>query len=47
LEDYLIVYDSVSDLVNLSEFDFYNAFRRTFSPMIQIAENMGFKTWQP
>lgn len=47
LEDYLIVYDSVSDLVNLSESDFYNAFRRTFSPMVQIAENMGFKIWKP
>lgn len=47
LEDYLIVYDSVSDLVKLSESDFYNVFRRTFSPMVQIAENMGFKYWQP
>ena len=47
LEDYLIVYDSVSDLVELSESDFYNVFRRTFSPMVQIAENMGFKYWQP
>ena len=46
LEDYLIVYDSVSDLVKLSEPDFYNVFRRTFSPMVQIAENMGFKYWQ-
>ena len=47
LEDYLIVYDSVSDLVKLSESDFYNVFRKTFSPMIQTAENMGFKIWQP
>ena len=47
LEDYLIVYDSVSDLVKLSETDFYNVFRKTFSPMVQIAENMGFKIWQP
>ena len=46
LEDYLIVYDSVSDLVKLSESDFYNVFRRTFSPMVQIAENMGFKYWR-
>lgn len=45
-EDYLIVYDSVSDLVKLSESDFYNVFRKTFSPMIQTAENMGFKIWQ-
>ena len=46
LEDYLIVYDSVSDLVRLSESDFYSVFRKTFSPMIQTAENMGFKIWQ-
>jgi hypothetical protein len=46
LEDYLIVYDSVVDLVNLSKSDFYNAFRKTFSPMVQIAENMGFKYWE-
>ena len=46
-EDYLIVYDSVSDLVHLSESDFYEVFRKTFSPMVQIAENMGFKIWQP
>ena len=47
LEDYLIVYDSVPDLIKLSETDFYNVFRKTFSPMVQIAENMGFKIWQP
>ncbi len=45
LEDYLVIYDSIVDLVNLSESDFYNVFRKTFSPMVQIAENMGFKTW--
>ena len=47
LEDYLMVYDSISDLIELSESDFYNIFRKTFSPMVQIAENMGFKIWQP
>ncbi len=46
LEDYLIIHDSISDLVNLSEPDFYNVFKRTFSPMVQIAENMGFKYWE-
>lgn len=46
LEDYLIVYDSISDLVNLSESDFYDVYRKTFSPMVQTAENMGFKIWQ-
>lgn len=47
LEDYLIVYDSISDLVSFSESDFYNVFMKTFSPMVQIAENMGFKIWKP
>ncbi len=46
LEDYLMIYDSVSDLARLSENDFCDVFRRTFSPMVQIAENMGFKIWQ-
>lgn len=47
LEDYLIIYDSIYDLINLSESDFYNVFNKTFSPMVQIAENMGFKNWKP
>lgn len=47
LEDYLMVHDSLSDLVNFSETDFYNVFKKTFSPMVQIAENMGFKIWKP
>lgn len=45
-EDYLVVYPSVTDLVELSETDFYNVFRKTFSPMVQIAENMGYKIWE-
>lgn len=46
-EDYLIVYDSIPELANLSKTDFYNVFRKTFAPMVQIAENMGFKIWKP
>lgn len=46
LEDYLMIHDSLSELVELSETDFCNVFKKTFSPMVQIAENMGFKTWQ-
>ena len=45
-EDYLIIYDSIPDLINLSKSDFFNVFKRTFTPMVQIAENMGFKKWQ-
>jgi len=47
LEDYLIVYDSVPDLIKLSESEFYTVYKKTFSPMVQIAENIGFKTWKP
>lgn len=46
LEDYLTLHDSLSDLVQLSDNDFLNVFQKTFSPMVQIAENMGFKYWQ-
>ena len=45
-EDYLTVYDSVPELIRLNDKDFCNVFQRTFSPMVQIAENMGFKTWE-
>ena len=45
-EDYLTVYDSVSELVKLNATDFYNVFKKQFAPMVQIAENMGFKIWE-
>ncbi|MBE6339859.1 MAG: HNH endonuclease [Bacteroidales bacterium] len=46
LEDYLTVYDSVGELVRMSDDDFCNVFQKTFSPLAQIAENMGFKYWE-
>lgn len=46
LEDYLTIYDSLSDLITLSDNDFMNVFQKTFSPMVQIAENMGFMCWK-
>jgi len=46
LEDYLILHDSLSDLIMISENEFLNVFQRTFSPMVQIAENMGYRYWQ-
>ena len=45
-EDYLTVYDSVSELTRMSDRDFCNVFQKIFSPMVQIAENMGFKYWK-
>ncbi len=46
LENYLVLYDSVSELVKLSQDDFYRLYKKTFSPLVQIAENMGFKYWK-
>lgn len=46
LEDYLTLHDSIPELIRLQENDFLNVFQKTFSPMVQIAENMGFKYWQ-
>lgn len=45
LEDYLTIYDSIPDLIRLDEEDFYQVYYKTFSPMIQIAENMGYSYW--
>ncbi|MDY6348320.1 MAG: HNH endonuclease domain-containing protein [Bacteroidales bacterium] len=44
-EDYLMVYDSITELIQLSQVGFYEVFRKTFAPMVQIAENMGFAQW--
>lgn len=46
LEDYLTVYDSVGELVRMSDDDFCNVFQKTFSPLAQIAENIGYKYWK-
>jgi len=46
LEDYLILHNSLSELVQFSENDFFNVYQKTFSPLVQIAENMGFRYWQ-
>lgn len=45
LEDYLTIYDSIPDLIGLDEASFYQVYYKTFSPMIQIAENMGYIYW--
>jgi len=46
LEDYLTLHSSLSELIQLSENDFYIVYQKTFSPLVQIAENMGFRYWQ-
>jgi hypothetical protein len=45
LEEYLMLYHSLPELIALPETDFEVVFRNTFSPMVQIAENMGFQYW--
>jgi hypothetical protein len=45
LEDYLVLHNSLSDLIQLSDDDFLKVYKNTFNPMVQIAENMGFKYW--
>lgn len=46
LEDYLTLHSSIPELIKLTDDEFYHVFQKTFSPMVQIAENMGFKYWQ-
>lgn len=45
-EDYLCIHDSLSELVSFSDEAFLQVFQKTFQPMTQIAENMGFMYWQ-
>lgn len=45
-EDYLTVFDSVSELVNMPQNEFCDVLGKTFTPLVQIAENSGFKIWQ-
>jgi hypothetical protein len=46
LEDYLTLHNSIAELVQLSETDFFSVYQKTFSPLVQIAENLGFRYWQ-
>jgi hypothetical protein len=46
LEDYLTLHSSLSELMQLSENDFFTVYQKTFSPLVQIAENMGFRYWK-
>jgi len=45
LEDFTIFGYSASDLVTMSLPAFNELYRKTISPMVQIAENMGFEKW--
>lgn len=45
LEDYQILGAGISDLINLSTEDFNKRYYNILSPLVQIAENMGFEYW--
>lgn len=46
LEDFISLGYTANELVNMSDVEFLNVFERTFTPMNQIALNMGFETWK-
>ena len=46
LEDFISLGYTANELVNMSDVEFLNIFERTFTPMNQIALNMGFETWK-
>ena len=45
LEDYLSLGHTPNELANMNDVHFYEIFYQTFSPMVQIAMNMGFELW--
>ena len=44
-EDYLVFKCSISELINVSDNQFYGLLRNEFMPMAQTATNMGFAPW--
>ena len=45
LEDYLSLGHTPNELASMNDVHFYEIFYQTFSPMVQIAMNMGFELW--
>ena len=45
LEDYLILGCTPQELVEMNQYQLNNCFAQTFTPLYQIAFNMGFETW--
>ena len=46
LDDYLSLGCTPQELVAMNKTNLVNCFKRTFSPMSQIAQNMGFEIWR-
>lgn len=45
LEDYQYIGASLRDMVEMDDEHFIDLYKKTISPLLQIAENMGFKKW--
>ena len=45
IEDYLTLGYSIQDLLTMNDETFYKVFFKTFYPLAQVAENMGFEHW--
>ena len=46
LEDYLSLGHTPQEIVHMDEEHLLDCFSQTFTPMTQIAQNMGFDTWR-
>ena len=46
LEDYLSLGCSLQEFANMDEENLYDCFHRTYAPLSQIAQNIGFEPWQ-
>jgi hypothetical protein len=46
LEDYLSLGTTPEEIVRMNEIALLECFKKTFSPMVQIATNMGFESWR-
>ena len=45
LEDYLVLGGNIKDVINLPFENFKSKYYNVMSPLLQIAENMGFEYW--
>ncbi len=45
LEDYLVLGGNIKDVINLPFESFKSKYYNVMSPLLQIAENMGFEYW--
>ncbi|MBN1182791.1 MAG: HNH endonuclease [Bacteroidales bacterium] len=46
LEDYLVLGESIPKILTLSMLEFRERYRKLLTPLVQIAENMGYEYWR-